>query len=62
MKEIMINGFYCFRAGERHHQVTDHVNTQLLTACGLHFHEATASQKGKGRMCRNCRRFRHLDP
>ena len=52
--------WFFFRAGEPAHRVASRSKTQLLTACGLHFHPATATPVSKNRSdpkCRNCIRI-----
>jgi len=54
------NHWFFFRGGEPAHHIGSRSETQLLTACGLHFHPlaATPMPTGfNGPKCRNCARL-----
>ena len=53
--------WFFFRGGEPAHRIGSRSETQLLTACGLHFHPLTATpmQQGcNGPKCQTCVRAR----
>jgi len=55
------NHWFFFRGGEPAHRIGSRSETQLLTACGLHFHPLTATpmQQGcNGPKCQTCVRAR----
>ena len=55
------NHWFLFRGGEPAHRIGSRSETQLLTACGLHFHPLTATpmQQGcNGPKCQTCVRAR----